>query len=71
VRGPHGPARDDGLRELRWLGACSRAAFGRPGDRRDFAEARRDLAAWLAKWQATYPKLCGWVEEHIEETLTF
>jgi len=51
---------DDCLRELRWL-----------YDRRDFAEARRDLAAWLAKWQATYPKLCGWVEEHIEETLTF
>ena len=21
------------------------------------AEARRDLAAWLSKWQATYPKL--------------
>jgi putative transposase len=40
-------------------------------DWRDFAEARRDLAAWLAKWQATYPKLCGWVEERIEETLTF
>ncbi|MGH6914440.1 MAG: IS256 family transposase, partial [Geminicoccales bacterium] len=51
---------DDCLRELRWL-----------YDRRDLAEARRDLAAWLAKWQATYPKLCGWVEEHIEETLTF
>ena len=51
---------DDCLRELRWL-----------YDRRDFAEARRDLAAWLGKWQATYPKLCGWVEEHIEETLTF
>jgi transposase-like protein len=51
---------DDCLRELRWL-----------YDRRDFAEARRDLAAWLAKWQVTYPKLCGWVEEHIEETLTF
>ena len=51
---------DDCLRELRWL-----------YDRRNFAEARRDLAAWLAKWQATYPKLCGWVEEHIEETLTF
>ena len=50
---------DDCLRELRWL-----------YDRRDLAEARRDLAAWLAKWQATYPKLCGWVEEHIEETLT-
>jgi putative transposase len=51
---------DDCLRELRWL-----------YDRRDLAEARRDLAAWLAKWQATYPKLCSWVEEHIEETLTF
>lgn len=51
---------DDCLRELRWL-----------YDRRDLGEARRDLAAWLAKWQPTYPKLCGWVEEHIEETLTF
>ena len=30
-----------------------------------------DLAAWLAKWQGTYPKLCGWVEEHIEQTLSF
>jgi putative transposase len=35
---------DDCLRELRWL-----------HDRRDFAAARRDLAAWLGKWQATYP----------------
>jgi putative transposase len=51
---------DDCLRELRWL-----------YDRRDLAEARRDLAAWLVKWQGTYPKLCSWVEEHIEETLTF
>src|SRR5918995_187838 len=51
---------DDCRRELRWL-----------YDRRDLGEARRDLATWLAKWQATYPKLCGWVEEHIEETLTF
>jgi len=51
---------DDCLRELRWL-----------YDRRDFAEARRDLAAWLAKWQVTYPKLCGWVEDNIEQTLTF
>jgi putative transposase len=51
---------DDCLRELRWL-----------YDRRDLAEARRDLAAWLGKWQVTYPKLCSWVEEHIEETLTF
>jgi putative transposase len=51
---------DDCLRELHWL-----------YDRRDLGEARRDLAAWLAKWQGTYPKLCSWVEEHIEETLTF
>ena len=51
---------DDCLRELRWL-----------YDRRDLTEAKRDLAAWLVKWQATYPKLCGWVEEHIEETLSF
>jgi putative transposase len=46
---------DDCLRELRWL-----------YDRRDLAEARRDLAAWLAKWQATCPKLCRCIEEHIE-----
>ncbi len=51
---------DDCLRELRWL-------YGR----RDLAEARRDLAAWLAKWQATCPKLCSGAEERIEETLTF
>jgi putative transposase len=51
---------DDCLQELRWL-----------YDRRDLAEARRDLAAWLAKWSAKYPKLTGWVEENIEETLSF
>ena len=51
---------DDCLQELRWL-----------YDRRDLGEARRDLAAWLARWQAKYPKLTSWVEEHIEETLTF
>ena len=32
---------------------------------------RRDLAAWLAKWSGKYPKLTGWVEENIDETLTF
>ena len=32
---------------------------------------RRDLAAWLAKWSGKYPKLSGWVEENIDETLTF
>ncbi|HEY7580826.1 MAG TPA: IS256 family transposase [Acetobacteraceae bacterium] len=51
---------DDCLMELRWF-----------YDRRDPAEVRRDLVAWLAKWQAKYPKLCGWVEDNIEETLTY
>ncbi len=50
----------DCLIELRWL-----------YDRRDVAEARRDLAAWLLKWQLKYGKLCAWVEESIEETWTF
>jgi putative transposase len=53
-------ANDDCLQELRWL-----------YDRRELGEARQDLAAWLAKWQPKYPKLCDWVEDAIEETLTF
>ncbi len=53
-------ADDDCRQELRWL-----------YDRRDVEEARRDLAAWLAKWQEKYPKLTDWVEESIEETWTF
>jgi|SRR5215210_4098566 len=51
---------DDCLRELRWL-----------YDRRDLAEAKADLATWLAKWQTKYPRLTQWVEDTIEETLTF
>jgi transposase-like protein len=51
---------DDCLQELRWI-----------YDRRDLGEARLDLAAWLSKWQGKYPKLTDWVEEAIEETLTF
>jgi len=51
---------DDCLQELRWI-----------YDRRDLAEVRRDIAAWLTKWQAKHPKLCDWVEENIEETLTY
>jgi len=51
---------DDCLMELRWF-----------YDRRDLAEVRRDLAAWLAKWQVKYPKLTSWVEENVEETLTY
>jgi transposase-like protein len=53
-------ADDDCLQELRWL-----------YDRRSADEARRDLAAWIAKWGARYPRLVAWVEETIEETLTF
>lgn len=53
-------ADDDCLQELRWM-----------YDRRDVAEVRRDLAAWLGKWQGKYRKLCDWVEENIEETLTY
>jgi putative transposase len=53
-------ADEDCLQELRWI-----------YHRRDAQEARQDLAAWLAKWGSRYPKLCSWVEENIEETLSF
>lgn len=51
---------DDCLQELRWI-----------YDRRKLTEARQDLAVWLGKWGAKYPRLCAWVEENIEETLTY
>jgi putative transposase len=51
---------DDVLTELRWI-----------YERRNVEEARRDLAAWLTKWEPRYPKLCDWAEANIEETLTF
>lgn len=53
-------ADDDCLQELRWL-----------YDRRSVEEARRDLAAWIAKWEGRYPRLVAWAEETIEETFTF
>jgi len=53
-------ADDDCRQELRWI-----------YDRRDLEEARRDLAAWLQKWQPKYPRLCDWVEEHIAETWSY
>ena len=53
-------ADDDCLQELRWL-----------YDRRSVEEACRDLAAWIGKWGARYQKLVAWVEDTIEETLTF
>ncbi len=44
-------ADDDCLKELRWL-----------YDRRNLAEAERDLAAWLARWQGDLPRssAIGW-----------
>jgi putative transposase len=51
---------DDCLHELRWLYA-----------RRDLAEARSDLTAWLARWAGKYPRLTAWVEENLKETLSF
>jgi putative transposase len=51
---------DDCLQELRWM-----------HDRRDIAEVRRDLAQWLDKGQGKYPKLTAWVEDNIEETLSY
>ena len=42
-------ADDDCLQELRWL-----------YDRRSVEEARRDLAAWIAKWGSRYPRLVAW-----------
>jgi putative transposase len=57
---PRRKADDDCLTELRWF-----------YERRNVEEARRDLTAWLAKWQGKYPKLCEWVENNIEETFTF
>ena len=53
-------ADDDCLQELRWL-----------YERRNLAEAQRDLVAWLGRWQKKYPKLTDWAEEHIGSTLTF
>jgi putative transposase len=51
---------DDCLMELRWF-----------YDRRDIEGVRRDIAQWVTKWQGNYPKLVAWVEENVEETLTY
>ena len=40
-------------------------------DRPSLHEARDDFAEWLGKWQSSQPRLCEWVEENIDETLTF
>src|SRR5262245_39613831 len=46
---------DDCLTELRWI-----------YERRNVEEARRDLAAWLTKWDGRYAQLCNWAEANIE-----
>ena len=51
---------DDVLLELRWI-----------YERSNIKEAKESLTSWLLKWQSKYPKLCDWVEENIEETLSF
>jgi transposase-like protein len=51
---------DDCLQELRWL-----------YDRRQLKEAKADIRAWIEKWQGRYAKLVSWVEDNIEETLTY
>jgi putative transposase len=48
------------LQKLRWL-----------YDRRELKEAKTDIKAWIEKWQGRYRKLVAWVEENIEETLTY
>jgi len=51
---------DDCLTGLRWIWA-----------RRTAAEARQDLKAWIGRWQGRYSRLCQWVEENLEDTLSF
>jgi putative transposase len=55
------PRKADGdcITELRWI-----------YERRSLVDARRDVANWLSAWGEKYPKLCDWVEDGIEETLT-
>lgn len=50
----------DCLQELKWI-----------YNRKNLLEAQGELRAWLKKWESKYPKLCYWVEENIEETLSF
>ena len=59
-----------GLRERGLAGVELVVSDDHPGLRRGIAEVLPE-AAWLARWQATYPGLCDWAEENIAETLTF
>ena len=37
----------------------------------DVGGALAPPSSWLSKWQSKYSRLCDWVEENIEETLTY
>ncbi len=56
------PRKGDGdcMQELRWI-----------YDRKDLKDARKALEEWYKRWSTKYSKLCNWVEENIEETLSF
>lgn len=58
----HLPRRADEscLLGLRWI-------YERPS----IEEARLALGGWLREWGGKYPKLCSWVEENIEQTLSY
>ena len=51
---------DDCMQELRWI-----------YDRKNFAEAKKVLNEWYIRWEKKYSRLCNWVEDNIEETLSF
>lgn len=40
-------------------------------DKLDMAEARACIDEWLKKWSDKYGRLCNFVEENVEETLSF
>lgn len=48
------------LKELRWI-----------YEQQDVQAARQSLSFWIKKWEGTFGRLCGFVEENIEETLSF
>ena len=56
------------------MGALGAARYGAQATRRIHRTRARvfpDLAAWLSKWSGKYARLCTWVEENIEEMLTY
>ncbi len=50
----------EALTELRWV-----------YDRANVAEATKDISAWIERWSSKVPRLVGWVEANIYESLSF